>query len=208
MSTTTPTYTETTIIAAAALARGSQLSGTIDLSAKIGGWLFMRAARSSNKALSSGVTAFARRTIASGADGHPSPLANTSFKGLKGAAVQTTVNVDSSSGQRVLNVGSTVQFKAGQVISICDGDGSGVSRLEFHRIMELTNTTLILDRNLRYSHTLSEADFVTNQADVFDPVFLAGGCIWEVVLDYSNDRSGDKMFGHAVIQTHANDVTA
>ena len=55
---------------------------------------------------------------------------------------------------------------------------------------KVSGSTLVLDDNLGFTHTAAQADNVTRIADVFPPVWLQGGTLWEVVVDYGAAGSG------------------
>jgi hypothetical protein len=71
----------------------------------------------------------------------------------------STVNVDSNSGQNVLNVSSTTGFIPEQIIEI----GHGTARFETGVVSSVGVGTLTLYSNLIYTHTAAQADTVKLQ---------------------------------------------
>jgi hypothetical protein len=68
----------------------------------------------------------------------------------------TTVNVDSNSGQKTLNVVSSTGFVLGQGVNI----GAGTARSEDGIIASKGTGTITLGANLQYTHTAAQADVV------------------------------------------------
>jgi hypothetical protein len=213
MATTAPTYTDNVaVIAATVLARGSVARGTLDLRSKFGADLFIKIGRGGTTALTNGVNVLVRKVVnndgASAGASHPTggyeSLSTTA------AATSTTVDADSNSGQAVLNVTSTTGFAAGDIICIQDA-GAGVTRLEFHRVSKITNPgasgELNLDRNLTFTHTAAQADTVRNKSDVFAPIWVRGGSLVAVVIDYGDDSAGESVTVQALAQTYDVDTT-
>lgn len=203
MATITPTWSETTVIAAAVLARGSTTRGTLDLRAKRGAYVLVQIGRGGTTALTNGVDVLIRRTIAN--DGAIHPAALPPYRTGITAAVSTTVNGNSNSGQAALNVASIGAMVAGDLICIQDS-GAGVTRLEFHRVSKVATGVLTLDANLKVSHTSAQADTVRNQAEAF-AVWVDGGATVEVVIDYGDDTAGESVTVTAVAQTYDSDTS-
>lgn len=75
-------------------------------------------------------------------------------------ATATTVDADSASGQKVLNVASTTGFQVGGVVRI----NSGGPRQEDRIIGSIqAGVSLTVTANLTYTHTLGDADAVATQ---------------------------------------------
>lgn len=213
-NTVTPTFTDNvSVVAAALLARGSTTRGTLDLRTKFGAYLFCKIGRGGTTGITNGVDVQIRRVLnndgASAGAIHPVGIPLLSSIA---AAASTTVDANSNAGQKVLNVASTTSFAAGDIICIEDGDGTGVTRLEWCRVSKITNAgasgELNVDANLRFDHSLANADYVRNKADVFVPVWLAGGSLWEVIFDYGDDAAGDSVYIQALAQTYDSDSIA
>ena len=206
MATATPVWTDNvSVIAAATLAAGSKTRGTIDLRAKFGAMLFLRLGRKGATAPASAIQAQIRRVLNNDGAGGIHPGAPIPLAGSTTTGQSTTVSADSASGQNVLNVASVTNFAAGDVICIYD---SGFARLEFHRVSKVSGSTLVLDDNLGYSHTAAQADNVTRIADVFAPVWLNGGSLWEIVVDYGASATGSDYVVECRAQTYDSDTIA
>ena len=76
----------------------------------------------------------------------------------------TTVDADSASGQTVLNVASTTNFKAEQEIII----DKGGDKEETAEIDTVGSGTLILTENLLYTHTAVDADTVQTMGSLYE----------------------------------------
>ena len=206
MATATPVWTDNvSVISAATLAAGSRTRGTIDLRSKFGAFLFVRLGRKGATAPASAIQVQIRRVLNNDAAGGIHPGAPIPLAGSATTGHATTVNADSASGQNVLNVAAVTGFAAGDTITIYD---SGFARLEFHRVSKVSGSTLVLDDNLGFTHTAAQADNVTRMADVYPPVWLAGGSLWEAVADYGASASGADYVVEARAQTYDSDAIA
>jgi hypothetical protein len=201
MSTTTPTWTDNvTVIASVVLARGSTSRGTLDLRAKLGGRVFLKAGRGGTSAITAdGLVYIVRPVLNNDAAGGVHPFYyQTPCPGT--AAVATTVNSDSNSGQAALNVAAIGAIVAGNFICIQDS-GGGVTRLEYHRVSKVAAGVLTLDRNLSITHTAAQADTVRSQADILAPIFIPGGSLYEIIVDYGAASAGDSITIQVLAQT-------
>lgn len=204
MSSVTPVYTDNvSVIAAAVLARGSTTRGTIDLRSKLGARLYAKLGRGGTTALTNGVNLLIRPVVnnngASAGAVHPYSIDMLSQ--TVAASSTTCATSDSNSGQAALNVASITGFAAGDLICIQDS-GGGVTRLEWHRVSKTATGVLTLDRNLSFTHTSAGADTVRNKADVFPPIWVPGGSLYEVIFDYGDDAAGDSVTIQCLAQTH------
>lgn len=187
MASITPSFTDNvSVIAAADLARGSIARGTLDLLAKWGAWLMVRLGREGTTALDVSAKVVIRRLINGVAIRHP---AAAILESQVAAAQSTTVNVDSNSGQNVLQVASVASFAAADLIVI----GAGTAREEWARVSKISGSTLVLDSNLLSTHTAAQADTVRNKADVFAAIWVEGGAQYEVVVDYGAATTGESL---------------
>jgi hypothetical protein len=69
----------------------------------------------------------------------------------------TTVNVNSNSGQPTLSVASVTGFEVGEIVEI----GFGTARQEFLRVASIGASSLTFETNLTFTHTSVQADVVT-----------------------------------------------
>jgi hypothetical protein len=212
MATTfTPTLTNdgSDVIAKQVLTRGSTVRGTLDLRANFGAELFIKLGRGGTAALTTALTVRISRVPANGAlqVGVPHPSMGMSRTSQTAAAASTTVNVDSSAGSATLNVASITNFAAGDIICIQDS-GGGTTRLEWQRVSKTATGVLTLDEGLTFAHTAAQADTVRNKADVFEPLWLPGLSLWEVIADYGADTTGDSITLQVIAQTYASESGA
>ena len=205
MATATPSWTDlVSVIASQAITRPNIVTATLDLRTKFGAYLFARHGRAGTTALTAGVQFRVNRVPSNNAVEHPSSLAPLG-PGLTAAANSTTVNVDSASGQRTLQVVSSTGFLAGHYILI----GGGTAREEWARVARIPGaTSMVLDRNLKFAHTAAQADTVRNQADIYPPVWLPGGSVYEIIADYEASTTGDNNRVEVLAQTYDSDLTA
>ncbi len=179
-------------------------SGSIDLSAKFGAWLFISVAREDATAVAAGIRINVRRTDGTRA------VKNSPFSRVGGTvtAVLTNVDADSASGQSVLNVTTTTNFAVDDFIAI--GDPSDGSRLEFARIAKITNPgaggELVLDTVLEFTHTAVQGDQVTTQADLWQ-MWLPGGDNYIIEADYGRAATGPDVVVRAIAQIYNKLVT-
>ncbi len=191
------------VIPAQPIAFGNTVRGTLDLRLRYGGMLFVRLGRKGTTAPNVSIKAQVRRLVNNGGAGgaHPGavvPLASSTTTGHA-----TTVNVDSAAGQPVLNVASVTGFVAADLVCIYD---AAFARLEFARVSKIAASTLVMDAPLGFAHTAALADNVTRIADVFAPVWLHGGALWEVVVDYGASTSGADYVCQALAQVYESDT--
>lgn len=197
MSVTTPSYTQnvtpTGLTAGGqVLAIGAVARGTLDLRTAWGAWLHINIGRGGTTAITNALQVQIRRidniATAGAIHGASSPALTSSLT----AANSTTVAVNSSSGQAALNVTSITGFAAGDIVLIQDA-GGGVTRIEWKRVSKTATGILTMDAPLDYTHTSAQADTVRNKADVFAPIWLDGGAVWEVILDYGAEASAQSV---------------
>jgi hypothetical protein len=202
------------VVAAAVLARGSTARGTLDLRAKFGAYLFIKIGRGGTTALTNGVDVLLRRMLNNGAAGtvggvHPAgiPLLSSTVA-CNGNTTIAGTNV--AAGDVEIHTAAVTNFAAGDLICIQDA-GGGVTRLEWARVSKLTvasGTGLTLDSPVLFAHTTAQADTVRNKADVFAPVWLAGGSLYEVIFDYGDDAAGESVTVSALAQSYDSDNIA
>lgn len=209
MSATTPSFTDyVSVVSAQVLARGSTARGTIDLTAKFGGFLYASIGRGGTTALTNGVGVEVRRYYNDGTNDIPHPNSALSRLSSTTAASSTTcATSNSTAGSPTLNVASITGFAAGDLVCIQDS-GGGVTRLEFQKVSKTAAGILTLDGNLVYTHTSAGADTVRNKSDVFAPIWLAGGAKYEVIFDYGDDSAGESVTVWGRVQRYDNDTTA
>ena len=193
------------VIAAQTVAFGSVVRATLDLRLNYGAMLFVRLGRKGTAAPSVAMKVQIRRMLNNGAAGGEHPGAVIPLSGTNSTGHATTVNADSAAGQHVLNVASVTGFLPSDLICIYD---LTFARLEFARVSKVSGSTLVLDSPLGFTHTAAQADNVTRQADVFAPVWLHGGALWEVIVDYGFPSSGADYVCQAFAQVYDSDTIA
>jgi len=188
MQLVTPIWSDgVAVIPATTLSFGNSLRGTLDLRAAFGGMLFVKIGRKGTAAPSSSIKVRVRRLLRNDAPGGAYPAVLQPLIGNVNAGQATTVNADSAAGQAVLHVASTVSFGVEDLLGIYD---AAFTRLEFALVSKVIAGALVLDRPLGFAHLAVDADNVTKQADVFAPLQLHGGALWEVIVDYGAATSG------------------
>lgn len=211
MATTfTPTLSNdgSDIIAKQVITRGSTVRGTINLQTAFGAWAFVKLGRGGTAALTTAASVRFSRVPANGAlqVGVPHPdLGNTRSTQTAAAASTTCATSDSTAGSQTLNVALITGFAAGDLICIQDS-GGGTTRLEWQRVSKTATGILTLDEGLTFTHTAAGADTVRNKADVFTPIWLPGLSLWEAVVDYGADTTGDSLTVQVIGQTYASEI--
>jgi len=203
MAISTPNWTDNIALAGTlatpqTLAHSNKVKGTLDLRSKFGGFLFVRLGRLGTNAPSSPILVQVRRVGTTVGQGG----ASFALLGGNSSGQASTVSSDSNSGQNLLVVANTVSFNQGDSLCIYD---SGFTRLEFARISRTipgSPGTLVLDDELGFTHTAAQADNVTKAADVFAPLLLLPGCVWELIVDYGAATSGSDCVVQAFAQTY------
>ena len=181
MSVITPDYTDNvTVMADQLVVGGAEASGTFDLITEYGGWLDLSIARVDDTAVSANDMSFhVYPTMNAGAITHPD--ATHSRFGAASTAADNVVATTAAVGDTALILTSATGFAADDVIAIMEATPS-VTRLEFSRVKEVGGSTLSLTSKLQFEHTSAQADIVTNAAEVFNRMWLAGGTKWVIVF--------------------------
>ena len=199
MAIITPAWSDNvSVISTQSVALGASVSGTLDLTTKIAAYVFIRFGRTGTTALGSGVMSLIRRMLNANAIGHPGSV--FVVRGATIAASSTTVGTNSASGQKILKLTSGTGFAANDYILV----GAGTAREEWARVSSVATNDLTLDRNLTYTHTAAQADVVTNKAECYDPVWVVGGGIIEVVIDHLAG-TGEAIQAEVLAQTYNQD---
>ncbi len=199
------------VIAVATLAKGATARGTLDLREAVGAYLFGKIGRGGTTALSNGIDFLARRILnnESAAVGirHPSGL--YPYRSDYAAAIEKTCSTsNSNAGQNEVILDSVTSLAVGDLIVITD---ASYARTEWGRISKLTvasGTGITLDAPLVYTHTSAQADKVRTKAEVFPPLWLPGGSVYEAIFDYGDDSTGESAIVQALAQTYVKDVIA
>lgn len=181
---TTPTFTQ--VQAPVVLASGTTLGtvNTLDLKGKWGAYLHVRIGRRVTTALTRSAYVAVRKT-----DDNTQVLPSNTYDRLSSTAAagaSSTVSSGGASGTNQVTVASGTGFAAGDVICL-HSDDTAASRVEWARVIDVTSATLTVDRNFRTSH--NSGDRVTNGADVFAPLWLPGGDVYEITLVNNSGQS-------------------
>lgn len=213
-STITQNWTDAVVvIAPTKLSSGGSgiARGTIDLRTKKGARLFLKLGRLTTTVLATAINIYVRPVLNGGATGtnlpftHPTP---PQFQSQIAVTVCPTVATDAAIGAKTLVLSAGTSIVKGDTICISDSGGTTFGRLEFKTVAKVATATLTLTEGLEYAHSSDQADIVSRLADVFSPVYLAGGSLYEVIFDYQvSGTSGDVVvLAHA--QTYDSDTVA
>jgi hypothetical protein len=169
--------------------------------------LTFRLFRGGTTAISQGVQLDVYRML-NGPGGTPIRDLNKSlaFVSSTTAALASTVGTTSNSGQNVVTMAGSPAFVNGDKIAIWDSGNTTFGRLEFGEVDKVSGTTLTLKTPLVYTHTSGQADTVRNQTD-FARVTVPGGYIYECVLSYGPQTTGDTIGIEAWIQAFLGSAT-
>ena len=184
------------MIPAQVVAKGATpVRGIIDLTGKAGAVMTMKIGRGGTTALVVGVNIRINVLENGGtavAGGMETPYWSTVSS--IAAATSSTVNVNAAAGDVELKTAAITGWAAGDWLCIQDS-GGGVTRLEFVQIAKLSvasGTGVTLCTPLAFAHTSVQADTVTNKADIFNEIELAGGAQYAVYYDYAAESAASQ----------------
>lgn len=213
MATTTPTFTETSVLfAPQQLALGATARTTLDLRTAFGAYILAKIGRTAATAITgtteAGVNVIVRpvwnndTAVVGGV--HPT----VSGPGLSStvAANSTTLNGNVSATATTAVVTSATGLAAGDQILMTD-TATAFTRAEWARISKVSGTTVTFDRPLQIAHT--SGDLFTNKADIFTRYWAPGGSLYECIFDFGDDAgptNGVCIAAHAQIYTGDNTV--
>lgn len=203
-TTLTPAYTDATganIVVApqAVAAAAASVRGTLDLRGKFGAYLFCKIGRLTTTVLAAGINVYVRRVLNNGAAGPALHPIGAQFQSQLAVTVCPTVATSAAAGDKTLILSSGTSMAEADVICISDSGGTTFARTEFNIVSKVSSATLTLVNGLEYAHTSGQADIVSRLADVFAPMWLSGGSLYEVIFDYSRSATG----GSVVVMAHA-----
>lgn len=214
MTSITPVWTDAVVvIAPTKLASGGAgvARGTIDLRDKFDAWLFLKLGRLTTTALATAIDVYVRRVLNNGVTGTNLPFTHPSsvyYQSQTAVTVCPTVATTAAAGDKTLILSSGTSMAKGDVICISDSGGTTFTRTEFKTVAKVATATLTLTEGLDYAHTSGQADIVSRLADVFTPVLLEGGSLYEVIFDYQVSATGGDVVVMAHAQTHDSDLLA
>jgi hypothetical protein len=203
--TVTPVWTDAVMVVAPTLvsAAGASVRGTIDLRSKFGARLYCKIGRLATTVLAASINVYVRPVLNNGATGSNLPFTHPvgpTFQSQIAVTVCPTVATNNqAAGSKSLDVSSGTSMAAGDVICISDSGGTTFTRTEFKTVSKVSSNNLTLVTGLDYAHTTAQADIVSRLADVFTPMILPGGSLYEVVFDYGPSATG----GNVVVMAHA-----
>lgn len=202
--TVTPVWTDAIEVVAAQkiVAAAASVRGTIDLRSKFGARLFCKIGRLTTTVLAAAINVYVRPVLNNGAVGTNIPFTHPTgptFQSQIAVTVCPTVATTAAAGDKTLELSSGTSMAEGDVICISDSGGTTFARTEFKIVSKVATNTLTLASGLDYAHTSGQADIVSRLADVFTPIILPGGSLYEVVFDYSRSATG----GDVVVMAHA-----
>lgn len=115
-----------------------------------------------------------------------------------GTIANTTISGDTVAvGDDHLHVASISNFAQGDLIAVFD---SSFDRLEFHEVVGTATGLLYIDSRAIYEHTAAQADAVYDSAGGWD-VFLPGGAVYEVTINYRAATTGSNVAWQVLYQT-------
>ncbi len=203
--TITPTWTDAVVVIAPTLvsAAGASVRGTIDLRANFGAMLFCKIGRLQTTVLAAPINVYVRRVLNNGATGSNLPYTHPIgpvFQSQIAVTVCPTVATNNqAAGSKSLDVSAGTSIVSGDIICISDSGGTTFTRTEFQTVSKVSTNNLTLVEGLNYAHTTAQADIVSRLADVFTPIPLTGGSLYEVIFDYGPSATG----GNVVVMAHA-----
>lgn len=214
MSVITPNWTDAVVVVTPQKlsAGGSGVArGTIDLRGKKGARLFCKLGRLTTTVLATAIDVYVRPVLNNGSTGSSLPFTHPTapqFQSQTAVTVCPTVATTANAGARTLVLSAGTSIVKGDVICISDSGGTAFARTEFKTVAKVATSTLTLTEGLDYTHTSGQADIVSRLADVFTPVTLAGGSLYEVIFDYQVSATGGDVVVMAHAQTYDSDTVA
>lgn len=206
---TTPVWTDAVVVIAPTLMKSVaggtpiRVRGTIDLRGKFGARLFCKLGRLATTVLANAINVYVRPVLNNGVVGSNLPFTHPTgsmFQSQVAVTVCPTVaTTNRAAGDFLLTLSATTSIVAGDVVCISDSGGTTFTRTEFKTVESVSSPTLTFTEGLDYAHTTAQADICSRLADVFSPVFLSGGSLWEVIFDYGQVATG----GDVVVMAHA-----
>jgi hypothetical protein len=201
----TPSWSDkVSVVALTRVTNGNSARGTLTLTNKFGGYIFMRVGRLTNTAPATGIKCMIRRILYDSGNSrdipHPSTLAV--FQDGLTAANLTTLSATPTFPASAVTLTTATSFAGDQSCCIVDST-SAPTRAEWQRSSKLASSTLTFDRNLANT-SIASGDTITNQAFVMPPVWFDGtpnnGDI-EVIFDYGVEANGSHVVVEAWAQT-------
>jgi hypothetical protein len=197
-STQTPSWTDgVAVTAIATLAKGAVSRSTINLSNIPGMYLTMFIGRTGTTALDVGIAVRVRRTIALSpimqAAGAPVFAATSDVAAAVSGVCAASGN---NAGVTSLTLNAAKTFVAGTsgdiILAVLDSTSVPTTASEFVRQAFPTSTTVkLLDAPTISAHN-STAHNVADKANMWQ-AWIEGGCIVEVIFDYSTATTGDTV---------------
>lgn len=197
-----PSWTDaTSIVAITTLAKGAVSTTTFAVTSKFGAYVFVYLARTGTTALGSAIQVRIRRKI----------LASPNIRNLAPEAAfssDTAASVSgvcagsgNNAGVTTLTLNGATTYATGLNgeiwIAILDSTSTPTTASEWARVSAQTSTTAkLLDAPTISAHN-NTGHTVTDKANVFR-AYVAGGCTYELIIDYGAAATGDT----AVIQAH------
>jgi hypothetical protein len=205
----TPVFTETTtVLAVQALAMAANVRATVDLRTAFGAFLLCKIGRTSATVITgtttAGVDLLIRRVWNNdaGVAGSAHPAGLPALLSSTVAANSTTLNGAVSANATTAVVTSATGLVNGDIVFMADS-ASAFTRAEWARISKVVTTTVTFDRPLQLAH--NSGDLFTNKADVFAPLWVPGGSLYEVIFD-AGDDSGPTIAVSCLAQIYASDT--
>jgi hypothetical protein len=197
MAAVTPVWTDNISVFRDLVPRPTAGRATLDLRAKFGAFLHLRVGRTSVTALTAGIRTRVIRRIANGAIVHPVGLFEA--QGVATAAALTAVLAPFGTGG--WSVTSVTGFAVGDLVAL---DPDGLTTLEFARIsrVDAGNSVLYFESELQFDQSGKN---ITNKAEVYAPLQVAGGSVVEVIFDYQESTSGNDVVCECLAQRYDRD---
>lgn len=208
-----PSYTDNvSVIAPVAVTTGNLVRGTLDLSTKIGAWIYIGIGHGGTTGLTNGANVEVRRMINAGGILMPGcPV----FAVVSQTAVSYLKQINNNPGPYTAGTSAFVVDGAGTPaadedlcfwgVTAIPANGTSLPNLEFLRVSKWTgaSNTVTVDSACKIQKIDNE--YFTNKADNF-LVRVDGGCQYEVIVDYGDDTAGEALAVVAYAQTYDKDT--
>lgn len=174
-----PSWTDAvSVVAAAKVATAATLRGTLNLTNKFMGVIFIRAMRCTAGTPGAGIYIEVRRLLKGTPFGgtaasdivHPAVL--SSFQDSTTASNGTTLAAGPVANSSTIQLTSATGFAANQILGMCDSTTTPTI-LEFARSSKISTSTITFDRAMGNA-SIGNGNIVTNLAIVLPPIFIDG----------------------------------
>lgn len=200
-----PFWTDNVTVRQTEVIPGGKSSTTLDLTEKRGAWLYITLGKMDSGVITGEpIRVSVRGTPDDVSINHPNASESRVGNDVT-ADGDAVVDVDVAAGDRLLPVDNTTDFAIGDLVYIGATDGT---RGEFARVAAINaGVSLTVDADIINAHTAAQGDAVVNQADVFNRIWIGGGSVMAIEVNYLSASAGPHTWVNIWAQTYDGDGT-